>query len=353
MLRRSAQLSILLLVGCKTHPSTPADMTKLRLGFFPNVTHAAALVAVERQELARALAPITLEAKPFNAGPEAMEALLAGALDATYVGPAPAINAFLRSHGQGLVVVAGAAADGAGLVVRKGANIGGPNDLHGKKLASPQLGNTQDVALRTYLKDNGLQTSDRGGDVTVLPMANADILSLMQRGQLDGAWVPEPWESRLIEEAGGTLLVDERERWPNKHFPVTVLVVTRKLLNEQPAIVRKLVTAHVASVAWIVAHSDEARALVEATLDKLVKKRLPPRVMESAWAHVQVTFDPMPDALKKQLADGRALGFAPSEGDIDTLVDRRILDEVTANTRLAEPENQRRDAAPRGIPDKP
>jgi NitT/TauT family transport system substrate-binding protein len=323
--RLFALVALSVTLGCKSHATGPE---KVRLGFFPNVTHAVALIGIERQEFARALAPLTVEPKPFNAGPEAMEALLAGALDASYVGPAPAINSYLRSSGQGLVIVAGAAANGAGLVVRKSANIHGPADLHHKKLASPQLGNTQDIALRSYLKDNGLTTADRGGDVSLTPMANADILSLMQRGQLDGAWVPEPWQSRLIEEAEGVLLVDERDRWPNKQFPVTVLVVSRKLANEQPEVVRKLVAAHVATVEWTRAHSDEARALVEAGLDKLVKKQLPPRVMASAWAHVEVSWDPLFEALQKQLADGRALGFVPAGGDISGLVDRRALDEV-------------------------
>src|SRR5262249_13436144 len=155
-------------------------------------------------------------------------------LDACYVGPAPAINGYLRSHGEALVVVAGAALNGTGLVVRKDSGIKGPGDLHGKKLASPQLGNTQDVALRTYLKANGLAPKDRGGDVQGMPLANADMLALMKQKQLDGAWVPEPWTTRLIDEADGTLLVDEKDLWPDKKFPTTVLVVTKKLVAERP-----------------------------------------------------------------------------------------------------------------------
>src|SRR4051812_48561899 len=180
--------------GCRDNKKDTAPTpTTLRLGFFPNLTHGAALVGLQHGDFAKALAPLSIDAKPFNAGPEAMEALFAGALDACYVGPAPAINGYLRSHGEALVIVAGAALNGAGLVVRKEANIHGPADLHGKKIASPQLGNTQDVALRMYLKDNGLASKDRGGDVQVMPLANADILALMKQKELDGAWVPEPW----------------------------------------------------------------------------------------------------------------------------------------------------------------
>jgi NitT/TauT family transport system substrate-binding protein len=301
----------------------------LRIGFFPNLTHAAALVGLAHGELAHGLAPLTVDPKPFNAGPEAMEALFAGALDACYVGPAPAISGYLRSRGQGLVIVAGAAENGAGLVVRRDAGIHTPADLHGKKLASPQLGNTQDIALRIYLRDNGLKTKERGGDVQVLPLANADILSLMKQRELDGAWVPEPWESRLIDEADGVLLVDERERWPQKHFPTTVLVVTQALRRERPEVARRLVAAHVAAVEWIRANPDAARTLVDEGLKKWAKKSLPPQIIAQAWGHIDITAAIDEAALHKQLADGRALGFLPP-GDITGIIDRRFLDEATA-----------------------
>jgi NitT/TauT family transport system substrate-binding protein len=321
--------------GCKSREKqgAPAVVTKLRLGFFPNITHGAALVALARGELDKAMAPVTIEPKPFNAGPEAMEALFAGALDATYIGPAPAINGYLRSHGEGLVIVAGAALNGAGLVVRKDANIKGPADLHGKKVASPQLGNTQDVALRLYLKENGLASKERGGDVQVMPLANPDILALMKQKQLDAAWVPEPWTTRLIQEAEGTLLLDERDRWPDKKFPTTVLVVTKKLAAEQPELVRKLVAANVASIDWIRAHPGEARNLVDEGLKKYAKKSLPPQVLAEAFGHVDFSAELLEGALQKQLADGRALGFLPPEGDVKGLVDRRFLDEAVANKK--------------------
>jgi len=304
-----------------------AAPTALRIGFFPNLTHGAALVALQRDELAHALAPITVDAKPFNAGPEAMEALFAGALDACYVGPAPAINGYLRSHGEALVIVSGAALNGAGLVVRKEANIHSAADLHGKKIASPQLGNTQDVALRIYLKENGLASKDRGGDVQVMPLANADILALMKQKQLDGGWVPEPWTTRLVDEAGGTLLVDERDRWPDKKFPTTVLVVTKKLASEHPELVQKLVAVNVSTIAWMKANPDEARKLVATGLQKWAKKALPEELLKKAYANVEPSPELLEAALQKQLADGRSLGFLPA-GDAAGLTDRRFLDEA-------------------------
>jgi NitT/TauT family transport system substrate-binding protein len=313
--------------GCRGKSQAPTTLSSLRLGFFPNLTHAPALVGLQRGDFAKALAPLAVDSKPFNAGPEAMEALFAGALDACYVGPAPAINGYLRSHGEALVIVAGAALNGAGLVVRKEAGIHGPGDLHGKKLASPQLGNTQDVALRMYLKENGLASKDRGGDVQVMPLANADILALMKQKQLDGAWVPEPWTTRLIDEAGGELLLDEKDRWPDKKFPTTVLVVTKKLVAEHPEIVTKLVASHVATIAWMKANPDEARKLVDTGLQKWAKKALPEELLKKAYANVEPSAELLDRALEKQLADGRALGFLPA-GDTTGLTDRRFLDEA-------------------------
>jgi NitT/TauT family transport system substrate-binding protein len=312
--------------GCHDKRSgNGAAPTALRLGFFPNLTHGAALVGLQRGTFASALAPLTVEPRPFNAGPEAMEALFAGAIDACYVGPAPAINGYLRSRGEALEIVSGAAIDGAGLVVRKEAGIHAAADLHGKKLASPQLGNTQDVALRMYLKDNGLASKDRGGDVQVMPLANADILGLMKQKELDGAWVPEPWTTRLVDEAGGVVLVDEKDRWPDKKFPTTVLVVTKKLAAEHPELVQKLVGANVATIAWMKANPDEARKLVDTGLQKWAKKALPEELLKKACANVEPSPELLEAALAKQLADGRALGFLP-DGDASGLVDRRFLD---------------------------
>jgi len=313
--------------GCRDRGKDTTTLSTLRLGFFPNLTHGPALVGLQRGDFAKALAPLTVDAKPFNAGPEAMEALFAGALDACYVGPAPAINGYLRSHGEALVIVAGAAQNGAGLVVRKESNIHGPADLHGKKVASPQLGNTQDVALRMYMKDNGLVPKDRGGDVQVMPLANADILALMKQKQLDGAWVPEPWTTRLIDEAGGELLLDERDRWPDRKFPTTVLVVTKKLAAEHPEIVQKLVAANVATIAWMKASPDEARKLVDTGLQKWAKKALPEELLKKAYGNVEPSAELLDAALKKQLADGRALGFLPA-GDAAGLTDRHFLDQA-------------------------
>ncbi|MCI0671747.1 MAG: ABC transporter substrate-binding protein, partial [Myxococcaceae bacterium] len=235
-----AGLLVVGLAGCQKQRA-PGE-GPLRLGFFPNITHGQALVGHAEGHFVRALGEDGVEFKQFTAGPQAMEAVLAGSLDACYVGSGPALLAYVRSQGA-VRVVAGSASGGAVLVTR------GPMEaqaLRGRKVAVPQIGNTQDIALRTWLHAQGLQSWDRGGDVHVLPLTNADTLQLFARGQLDAAWVPEPWGARLVHEAGGRIWVDERELWPGGVFPSTVLVVTEKALRERPAQVEALVRAHVA-----------------------------------------------------------------------------------------------------------
>ena len=239
----------------------------LRLGYFPNITHAAALVGVRDGSFARELGATKLETFTFNAGPAAIEALLSGSLDASYIGPNPAINAFVRSRGEAVRIVAGATSGGAFLVVRP--DITSPADLRGQQLASPQLGGTQDVALRTWLASQGLATDTAGGgDVSVVPQENAQTLERFRDGALAGAWVPEPWASRLVIEGGGKVLVDERELWPGKQYTTTVLLVRREFLERHPDRVDALVRGHVEATKWLTANLEEARKQVNAEIGR-------------------------------------------------------------------------------------
>src|SRR6266700_7762752 len=201
-------LSLLLIAfaACGSDSSTAnsGSTTTVHLGYFPNITHAAALVGVARGTFKQALGSnATLDIKTFNAGPALIEALFAGDMDIGYVGPSPAINGYVKSHGQALRIIAGAASGGALFIVRPGANINSAKDLANKKLADPQLGGTQDVSLRYYLQQNGLKTVDKGGNVQIIPTDNPTILTLFKQGKIDGAWVPEPWATRLIVEGNG------------------------------------------------------------------------------------------------------------------------------------------------------
>ena len=235
--------------------------TTIRVGAFPNITHAQAMVGKANGLFDKAMGPqVKVQWTSFNAGPAAIEALFAGAIDMTYVGPNPAINGYVRSNGEALRVVSGAASGGASLIVRNDAGINKPEDFHGKRVASPQFGNTQDVALRNWLKNHGMKTNDKGGDVQIVPMANPDQLTLFLKKDLDAAWAPEPWATRLIHEGNGRLFVDERTLWPNGQFVIGLLVVNTKFLKAHPDLVKNWIRANVDLTDWINAHQPTPRS---------------------------------------------------------------------------------------------
>ncbi len=304
--------------ACRREPPPSAG---LRLGFLPNVTHAQALVGIADGSFASALGG-RLRTRQFNAGPAAMEALLAGELDVAYVGPGPAAIAYLRSGGEALRVVAGATSGGAGLFVR-GART--PSDLRGRKVASPQLGNTQDIALRTWLRREGIPVG--AGGVEVTPLSGADILGLMRRGQLEGAWIPEPWGARLLAEAGAHLLVDERDLWPEGRFPSAGVVASARALRARRADVVALLRAHGALTArWKADPAAFARA-ANAELARLTGHALADAVVRDAFSRLEPTADPLPAALDEEARRAQALGFAP-DGQVSGMVDVAVLDEV-------------------------
>lgn len=294
-----------------------------RLGYFPNVTHAQALVGVDDGTYARALGG-KLVTRVFNAGPAAMEALVAGDLDASYVGPGPAAIAYLRTHGEAIRVIAGAASGGAVLVVRDART---PAELVGKRVASPQLGNTQDVALRTWLRARGLAAGDRPGQVNVTPLSNPDILSLFARGELAGAWVPEPWGARLVAEAGGRILVDERTLWPGGRFPTTVLAVSQRALAERRPEIDALLRAHVELTRRFETGREAFLAAANTAYGKLAGKPLPPPVLADAFSRLELVSDPLAPQLAELARNAQALGFAP-QGDVSGIVDGRPLQEL-------------------------
>jgi NitT/TauT family transport system substrate-binding protein len=284
--------------------------TSVRLAYFPNLTHAVALVGTARGTFKEALgSEVTLDLKTFNAGPALIEALFAGEIDIGYIGPNPAINGYVRSQGQALRIIAGASSGGALFVVRPEANIPTPADLDGKRLATPQLGGTQDVALRHMIQEAGLQIADNGGTVTIMPTQNPDILTLFQKGEIDGAWVPEPWATRLIQEAGGQVFIDERDLWPEGKFVTTHVIVNTKFLNEHPDLVTAFLRAHVDTVQYIAENPEEAKSLVNQEIERITSAPLPREVLEQAITTVDFTYDPLAETLFVSADHAFALGF--------------------------------------------
>src|SRR3954447_11025334 len=306
---------------------------ELRLGYFANVTHAAALIGVQDGLFAHELGDTKLTTQVFNAGPDEVEALFGGAIDAAYIGPSPTINAYGQSDGDAIRIIAGAASGGAQLVVRDG--IDSPADLQGTTLASPQLGNTQDVALRTWLTDQGLKNSVQGGgDVTIAPTANADVLNLFKGGNLDGAWVPEPYASRLVLEGGGHVLVNEKDLWPQGKFVTTHLIVSTDFLTKYPDTVAALLRGHVAAVKEATDEPDKAKTAVNAALEAAGGKPLSTEVLDRAWSELTVTYDPIASALKKSAANGVAAGTTEKAVDLKGIYDLRPLNSVLKDQSL-------------------
>lgn len=308
------------LSGCAaaSAPTNDGVAPSLTLGYFDNVTHAPALVGIHENLFAEALGETAFATQIFNAGPAAIEALSAGAIDAAYIGPSPAINSYLKSSGESLVVVSGATAGGAALVVRDGINSA--KDLRGATLATPQLGNTQDVALRSWLADEGYITNlDGTGDVAISPSENSDTLTLFKQGSIDGAWVPEPWASRLVLEAGGHVLVNEADLWSEGEFPTTLLVVSKSYFDQYGGTVAALVAANVSSIQWINDNPADAPTAINDVLMADTGKTLKPEVLDSALANVSFTWNPVSEALQTLLDHAVALDIVKT-GSLTGLV---------------------------------
>lgn len=312
------------------------EKVALRLGYFPNVTHAPAIAGVEKGFFSQSAGSnVDFKTATFNAGPAAVEALFSDALDAAYIGPNPAINAFARSNGAAIRIVAGAASGGAALVVNP--TIASAADLKGKKVATPQLGNTQDVALRAWLLAQGLKTNPQGGgDVSVLPQDNAQTLETFRSGQIAGAWVPEPWATRLVQEAGGKVLVDERTLWPGGQFVTTHLVVRTEFLEEHPDVVQQLIEGHLAALDFVNGRPAEAQSVVNAGIMRITGKAIPEQVIAAAWNNMTFTPDPVSSSLRKGADDAKAAGLLDEKTRLDGIYNLDILNRSLAEHGQAE-----------------
>jgi NitT/TauT family transport system substrate-binding protein len=313
----------------------------LRIGYFPNLNHAQAVIGLQQEgDFQRILnannsngnGSVKIESFVFNAGPSAIEALFGGQIDVAYVGPNPAINGYLASGGQGIRIISGVASGGASFVVRNDSGIESMKDLGGKKFASPQLGNTQDVALRKYLMDNGFKTTENGGNVTVVPITPADILTLMLKMEIDGAWVPEPWATRLVKEANGKIFVDERELWPPDGKFVTANIIARTdYLKENPDIIKRLLQAHIDKTVWINENKEQAITTFNGALKKITGQTIPEDEIRDALMRLELTYDPIKESLFKMADNAYELGYLGNGGskmDLSNIFDLTILNDI-------------------------
>jgi NitT/TauT family transport system substrate-binding protein len=336
--------TLVLLVCLFQCASVRAEKMVLRVGHFPNVTHAQALIAHGLSRSGKGwfeqrLGPdVEIQWFVYNAGPSAMEAIFARSIDLTYVGPNPAINGYLRSHGEEVRIVAGACSGGAALVVQPDGRIMKDADFRGKKIATPQFGNTQDVACRSWLLSKGLRITMVGGDARVVPTDNPDQLSLFQRGELDAAWTVEPWVSRMVLEAKGKVYLEENSLWPETggRYVTTHLVSSVKFLNDRPSLLKKWITAHVELTEWINGHPDEARRILNDEIRAETTRALPENILNSAWKRLVITYDPIKDSLLRSAEDAHRIGFLKEKPDLSHIYDLKLLNEVLREKGIAE-----------------
>ena len=313
--------------GSDSGASQEQQRVTLRLGYFPNITHATAIVGLENGIFARNLGPnVQLETQTFNAGGQAIEAIFAEGLDASFIGPNPAINAFAKSGGEAIRILAGATSGGTFFVVKP--EIASAVDLKGSKVATPQVGNTQDVALRSWLAEKGLKVGQgEKPDVEILAQENAQTLQTFRSGAVDGAWVPEPWASRLVKEAGGKILVDERDLWPDGRYVTTHLIVRTQFMEEHPEVVEALVEGHVEANDFVNSNSDEAKTVTGAAIARVTGRGLPKEIVDSAWENLTFTIDPLSSSLEKSAEQAAELGFI-EKVDLKGIYDVTYLNKV-------------------------
>jgi NitT/TauT family transport system substrate-binding protein len=303
------------------HTAAMAQATTIRVGHFPNITHVQALVAraLERQGkgwFAERLGPgIKIEWYAYNAGPSAMEAIFAKAIDLTYVGPNPALNAYARSRGEELRVIAGAVNGGSALVIQQGSGLAKPADFRGKRIATPQFGNTQDVAARAWLVAGGLRITQTGGDAQVVPTSNPDQLSLFQNKQLDAVWTVEPWVSRLESEAGGQVLVEEKDAI------TTILTSSAAFLDKNRDLAKRFVAAHRELTDWIRQNPEEAQRLAREELQASFRVEMSPELVAKAWSRMTVTPDTSLQAFQAFVTSAQKVGFLRDTPDLSRLIE--------------------------------
>jgi NitT/TauT family transport system substrate-binding protein len=339
-----AVLSVaILLHGCGDTPaskaptggggSTPAPKSNspesVRLGYFANLTHAQALIGVGRGDFQKALGSMPLKTSVFNAGPSAVEAMFAGELDLTYIGVGPSVNAYVKSKGQAVRIISGSANNGVIIVVRKDSGITKLEDLKGKRIATPQYGNTQDIAARIFVKQTLKdQVVKDGGTTDIQAVANAEQIGLFKQGQLDAAWAPEPWGTRLIHEAGATLLKEEKDLWDEKKFNITIVLASKKFIDAYPELTAAFLKAHLELTDFIAKSPEQAAPIINEELKKLQGKPMAPEILKEALARVEFTAEPSQACIDKNAEWTFALGFIKEKPDVSGILDLSILKKV-------------------------
>ena len=287
---------------------------KIRVAYFPNIGHAIPIIGIEKGIFAEGLGDTKIESKLFDSGPQVIESLFAGSIDIAYVGPGPAINGFLKSENHNVKILSGSTSGGASFVVHPDSQINSVSDFAGKRIAAPQIGNTQDISLRTYLMENNLQTAEKGGSVVVLNIPNPDIYTLFTKGDIDAAWVPEPWASILVRELGGKRLFHEEDLWPNNEFASVVLIGREEYVANNPLIIQKWLESHQETIDWINENPQETRIIFNTFMKNTMGKSLSDDVIDESLSNLKFTSDPISDSITTFAKRADSLGYLGRHG---------------------------------------
>ena len=288
---------------------------KLRVAFFPSIGHAVPIVGLENGIFQEEIGEqIKIETKIFDSGPQVIESIFAGSIDIAYVGPGPIINGFLKSDGMDIKILSGAASGGASFIVQPNSGLDLFENFDGKRIASPQISNSQDVSLRHYLASNGLKPVEKGGTVFVLNISNPDIYTLFAKGDIDGAWVPEPWATMLVEELGGIRLLNEEKLWPDEQFASVLLISRTNYLENNPEIIRNWVKSHEETVSWINSNPDKSKVIFSNFLKKYMGKSLPSKIIDVSFSNLEITSDPIKNSVFAFAERADSLGYLGRTG---------------------------------------
>ena len=310
-----AGIILLSVLGISLNSNSESDENKIRIAYFPNIGHAIPIVGMEKGFFETDIGEqVKIETRVFDSGPQAIESLFANSIDLAYVGPGPAINGFLNSENHNVKILAGAASGGASFIVHPESEINSASDFAGKKIAAPQIGNTQDVSLRHYLSEHGLKTADKGGSVIVYNIPNPDIYTLFVKGDIDGAWVAEPWATILETELGGKRLFYEEELWPNQEFASVLLIANIDFVEKNPVIVANFLDSHHKTVTWINQNPIETRDVFNNFLNSHLGQSLSDDVVDIALSNLVITADPIPDSVYSFAEKANALGYLGRNG---------------------------------------
>ena len=326
-------ITLIFVVGILVNSDETTHENKIRVAYFPNINHAVPIIGMEKGIFQNQLGNNTvIESMLFDAGPQVIESIFAGSIDIAYVGPGPAINGFLKSENHNVKILSGAASGGASFIVHPDSKINSVADFGGKRIAAPQIGNTQDISLRTYLSENGLKPAEKGGSVIVLNISNPDIYTLFAKGDIDAAWVPEPTATILVQQLDGKRLFNEEELWPDNRFASVLLIAREEYVKQNPDVINKWLEAHRQTVNWINSNPEQTRIIFIQFMKKETGKSLPDKLVDESLSNLEITSDPIVSSIHIFAKRADSLGYLGRHGyNLDG-----IFFDINSNSQLQE-----------------